>query len=201
MTTTSALTSRVSGGPEPRGASASILAHSVGWLTMESVSPAAFRDAMATIPAPISIVTAMDGEVPRGVTVSAFASLSLNPPMLMVAIDRQRPILSVITSAGRFGVNVLGGDQIDASKVFAASGADKFAHVSWTLSSGLPRLTASPGWIACELSEITDGGDHAILLGRAIDVDAVPGTALAYHQRRYVPYPAPDGTRGGTLNP
>lgn len=168
---------------------------------MDSVSPEAFRDAMATIPAPISIITAMDGDAPRGVTVSAFASLSLNPPMLMVAIDRQRPILDIIVAAGRFGVNVLGSHQIEASRVFARSGADKFAHIEWTLSAGLPRLTGSPGWIACELDEVINGGDHAILLGRAVEVGVGPGDAVAYHQRTYISYVPPDLDLSGTLSP
>lgn len=155
---------------------------------MNSVSPEAFREVMATIPAPVSVITAMDDQRPRGVTVSAFASLSLNPPMLMVAIDRNRPILGVIVATRRFGVNVLGSHQVGTSEVFARSGVDKFADLDWTLSSGLPRISGSPGWVACELDQVVNGGDHAILLGRAVEVAASEGDGLAYHRRRYVGY-------------
>lgn len=88
---------------------------------------ATFRDAMAGVCTAVSVVTAMDGERPHGTTVSAFASLSMAPPMVLVALDRGSELLALVRAEGRFGLNVLGADQASCAARFARKGQDKFA--------------------------------------------------------------------------
>src|ERR1700730_10967432 len=99
-----------------------------------------FRDLMAAVCAQVTIVTAAEGG-PFGTTVSAFASLSLRPPMVTVALDGGSRLLEPVLRTGRFGVNVLGHGQEEAARLFARRSVDRFAAVEWHYDHGLPRLS------------------------------------------------------------
>jgi flavin reductase (DIM6/NTAB) family NADH-FMN oxidoreductase RutF len=145
-----------------------------------------FRELMAGVCAPVTIVTAAADGVPYGTTVSAFASLSLRPPMVTVALDRGCRLLPRVTATGRFGVNVLGSTQDDVALEFARRGAtDRFAGVEWHLDHGLPRLAAAPGWLACDLSSVVPGGDHLLLLGTVTQARATAAAPLVYGHRTF----------------
>lgn len=145
----------------------------------------AFRDLMAGVCAPVTIVTATAEGLPHGTTVSAFASLSLRPPMVTVALDRGSRVLSHITATGRFGVNVLARTQDDLALGFARRGADRFAGVGWDFDHGLPRLDSTPGWLACEVAQAVDGGDHLLLLGLVTYARTIPAAPLVYGHRTF----------------
>ncbi|WP_329568415.1 flavin reductase family protein [Streptomyces sp. NBC_01361] len=130
----------------------------------DSVTFQAFRDAMATVASPVAVVTAMDGHRPHGTTVSAFASLSLTPPMVLTSLDNRSQLLTIIRRTGRFGLNILGAHQADLADVFARSGPDKFDGVTWSPSQELPRLPGSAAWIAAEVDDYVGAGDHTVLL-------------------------------------
>lgn len=116
-----------------------------------------FRTVMAAVCTPVSVITALDGDRPHGTTVSAFASLSLEPPMVLVALDLGSDLLALVRRTGRFGLNVLSAAQSGLAEVFARKGADKFAGVRWTDDGGLPRLDATAGWLACEVDTLVPG--------------------------------------------
>ena len=86
---------------------------------------------MAGICAPVTIVTTADGAGPHGATVSSFAALSLEPPLITVAFQRQSSLLQRILDAGRFGVNLLGHGQDELAVRFAQRGADRFGDTEW----------------------------------------------------------------------
>lgn len=144
-----------------------------------------FRDLMAGVCAPVTIVTATAEGLPYGTTVSAFASLSLRPPMVTVALDRGSECLSRITATGRFGVNVLARSQDDLALGFARRDTDRFAGVDWHFDHGLPRLDSAPGWLACEVSNVVEGGDHLLLLGTVIHARTTPAPPLVYGYRTF----------------
>jgi len=144
-----------------------------------------FRDVMAGVCTPVTVVTALDGDRPHGTTVSAFASLSLHPPMVLVALDRGSDLLSVVRVRGRFGVNILGHGQHDLALRFARKGLDKFDGVGWSLSSGAPRITGAPGWVACTVADLVDGGDHVVVLGHVVEADRADSPPLTYHRRTF----------------
>jgi flavin reductase (DIM6/NTAB) family NADH-FMN oxidoreductase RutF len=149
------------------------------------IAEQAFRDVMATICAPVTVVTVADGEAASGTTVSAFASLSLRPPMITAALDRSSRLLEPVLRAGRFGVNVLGHGQDDTARLFADRSVDRFAAVDWHYDHGLPRLSGAPGWLVCELAQAVDGGDHMLLLGRVLHTEARTAAPLVYGHRAF----------------
>lgn len=123
-----------------------------------------FRDLMAAVCTPVSVVTAVDGERPHGTTVSAFASLSIDPPMVLVALDRASALLALVREHRILGLNMLSSEQASLAAGFARKGDDKFADVDWTLRAGVPHITGSAGWLAGEVNELIDGGDHIVAL-------------------------------------
>jgi flavin reductase (DIM6/NTAB) family NADH-FMN oxidoreductase RutF len=143
-----------------------------------------FREVMAGVATPVTVVTAMSDGLPHGTTVSAFASLSMNPPMVLVSLDRGSELLSLIQESRRFGVNVLGSTQSALALAFARKGGvGKFSGVRWDADHDLPRLPQTPGWLACEVAALVDGGDHVIALGTVIAAETIDGRPLTYHSR------------------
>jgi flavin reductase (DIM6/NTAB) family NADH-FMN oxidoreductase RutF len=147
------------------------------------VAPQQFRDLMAGVCAPVTIVTTLAEGRSHGATVSAFASLSLDPPMVTAALDRRSSLLARILETRRFGVNVLGQAQDDLAVLFARRGADRFADVSWCLDHGLPRLLEAASWIACDLDKAVEGGDHVLLLGVVRHASRSDAAPLVYGHR------------------
>ncbi|WP_254393512.1 MULTISPECIES: flavin reductase family protein [Streptomyces] len=157
-----------------------------------------FREVMAGVCAPVTVVTATQGGTPHGATVSAFASLSLRPPMVSLALDRASGLLARVLATERFGVNVLGADQHETARTFARRTPDRFRALSWRYDHGLPRLTDAPGWLVCELTSVTEGGDHLLLLGTAVHADTSTAAPLVYGYRTFgthsafAPHPTPE---------
>lgn len=144
-----------------------------------------FRETMARVCAPVSVVTTIVGDCPHGSTVSAFASLSMTPPMVMLALAKESQLWSRIERTRRFGLNVLAEQHEEAAMAFARSGASKFDGVDWFLDDGVPRLPAVLGWVSCELASVHDGGDHVILLGTVRRTELTDGRPLTYYQREF----------------
>ncbi|MDF3313775.1 flavin reductase family protein [Rhodococcus sp. T2V] len=141
---------------------------------------------MAGVATPVSVITSMAGDSPYGTTVSAFASLSMTPPMVLVSLDRGSDLLAVVQNCGRFGVNVLGSHQAHIALGFARKGGTgKFADVVWDRDIDLPRLPGAPGWLACDVAALVDGGDHVIALGNVVAAEVTEGAPLTYHGRTF----------------
>ena len=143
----------------------------------------AFRDLMAAVPSPVTVITTTDGGVPAGATVSAFTSLSLSPKLVLVSLDNQSELLRRIRHTRRFGVNLLADGQGDVAMRFARSRDDRFSETSWDLQDGLPRLADVAAFIVCELAYELPAGDHTILAGLAIDATLSGVPALVYSDR------------------
>jgi flavin reductase (DIM6/NTAB) family NADH-FMN oxidoreductase RutF len=143
-----------------------------------------FREVMAGVATPVSVVTSMADGLPHGTTVSAFASLSMAPPMVLVSLDRGSDLLALVRESGRFGVNVLGSTQSALALAFARKGGTgKFSGVRWEVDHGLPRLPGAPGWLACDVAALVEGGDHVVALGTVVAAETLDGLPLTYHGR------------------
>lgn len=142
-----------------------------------------FRDAMAAVAAPVSIVTTHHDGAPLGTTVSAFASLSMEPPMMLASLDRRSKLLTAIRASGRFGLNVLATDHHPLVRAFSAREGDRFAGVDWTLEFEVPRLAGVLSWIGCEVDSLIAAGDHVIVIGVVREVINQVGSPLTYHLR------------------
>lgn len=151
----------------------------------ESGLAEAFVNAMATVCTPVAVVTAMDGARPHGTTVSAFASLSLDPPMVLASLAVRSELLTLLQPGGRFGLNVLGSGHAAAAAGFARKGDNKFDGIAWHESHGAPRLEDSPGWLACSVAQLVPAGDHVVVLGHVLQAASGPGAPLTYHLRAF----------------
>jgi flavin reductase (DIM6/NTAB) family NADH-FMN oxidoreductase RutF len=144
-----------------------------------------FRDLMAGVCAPVAIVTTADDGGAHGATVSSLASVSLRPPLISIALDRNSTLLARILDAGRFGVNVLGRAQDHVAVVFASRGVDRFHQVRWSMADGLPRVDGAVGWAACVLHQSVPAGDHVLLIGLVRDAASSPQPPLIYGHRTF----------------
>lgn len=157
---------------------------------------ATFREVMAGVATPVAVITALYDGLPHGTTVSAFASLSMDPPMVLVSLDRCSDLLARVQRTMRFGVNVLGAGQADLALAFARKGgAGKFDGIDWHTDTDLPRLPGAPGWLACDVSMLVDGGDHVIALGTVVAAECLDAPPLTYHARAFGTHAALEGAR------
>lgn len=144
-----------------------------------------FRDLMAGVCAPVTVITTADGDGPHGATVSSLASLSLRPALLSIALDRRSALLDRIRTTGRFGVNVLNSMQADIATTFATRDADRFGSTGWSTSDTLPRLDDVAGWAACDLAQTIEAGDHLLLIGAVMTAASTPRAPLVYAHRTF----------------
>jgi flavin reductase (DIM6/NTAB) family NADH-FMN oxidoreductase RutF len=140
---------------------------------------------MSRVCTPVSVVTAVVDGRPHGTTVSAFTSLSADPPMILVALDRRSRLLALVERTRRLGINVLGTEHVDLARRFAQKGADTFAGVGWTLDHGLPRFRSCPAWLACAVDSLVNGGDHVVVLARIEAAALDAAQPLTYHSREF----------------
>ncbi|MGI5237871.1 flavin reductase family protein [Dactylosporangium sp. CA-139066] len=143
------------------------------------------RDVLAQVAMPVAIVTALDraGNA-HGLTVGSLCSLSASPPLLLVCIDRRGHSGRHIVAADRFGVSVLAAEHEHLARAFAAHGSHSFGP-AFTFEDGLPAVRNALAWLACDRSEVVDGGDHHILIGRINAARHGLASPLMYHNRRY----------------
>jgi flavin reductase (DIM6/NTAB) family NADH-FMN oxidoreductase RutF len=138
----------------------------------------------------VSIVTTRAQGLVHGITASSFASLSLDPPLVLVCVGNRSRILPMIDRAGAFAVSVLASEQHAASRYFAAPGrepAPAFAGVDVELADGgLPLIRDALAQLTCRLHAAIVQGDHTIVVGRVLGASArADRRPLLYHRRRY----------------
>jgi flavin reductase (DIM6/NTAB) family NADH-FMN oxidoreductase RutF len=138
----------------------------------------AFRDTLSYFASGVCVVTAVaDGGAPAGVTISAFTSLSLDPPLVLFCLGKKTTNLEAYTRGGGFAVNILAEDQGEVSEIFASQNNDKFASIPFTGSeSGCPLLPACLARLECTLFATHDGGDHVIVVGKVDRVQKTEGS-------------------------
>ncbi|MDQ3871875.1 MAG: flavin reductase family protein [Chloroflexota bacterium] len=168
-----------------------------GTLRTPLVDPARYRQVLGRFVTGVTVVTtvsAAEGESqPWGTTVNSFTSVSLEPPLVLIAIGRERSIHPVIASTGLFAVNILDEGSQMLSDCFAGAPShlprSAFCNAEYRLgSSGMPILAAAIAHVECEVERVLEAGDHTIYLGRVVDLDTSEAHALPllYYRRRYL---------------
>lgn len=172
----------------------------VCWLmknVLYSIAPACdesvdFRRAMRHLVGGVSILTVGQGYDITGMTITSVASLSVEPPSLIVSINRSASSWPLLKRDGFFGVSILNADQIDLAERFAGkggvAGADRFVGAKWvTRVTGTPLLADALAAIDCAVEHIVERHSHAIVIARPLDIQLSQQTAaLAYWQGQYV---------------
>lgn len=154
------------------------------------IDPEAFRDALRLFPAGVTILTVKAGEKRHGLTVSAFASVSPEPPLISVMIDQRHRAYPLMETEGAvFAVSFLHQEQIELSNRFAwVKDEDRFASGNWTTAtSGAPVLRDALAWLDCTIYGRAAAGTHTIYIGEVQDsfVNAAPNPPLVYWNRGY----------------
>jgi len=155
---------------------------------MTAVSTDEFKDALKNFASGVTIVTTSDADGrPVGATVSSFASLSLEPPLIVVCLTRASRSAAAIRESGAFAVHFLGAGQTALARRFALDLAEKFEDVSYSRGpAGVPRLEDCPVRLECRLQSEHPEGDHVMFVGL---VEATWGTdqfePLVYSRRSF----------------
>jgi flavin reductase (DIM6/NTAB) family NADH-FMN oxidoreductase RutF len=147
---------------------------------------------MGQFPTGVTVVTALQGEVPQGITVNAISSVSLDPPLVAIALDRRRFIAPTLHGSRRYAVNVLAEGQEGLSDCFAGASVtpdrNAFCGAAWRPgTTGLPLLDGVIATLECAVVEIVSVGDHDLFIGRvdACSVDRPEAQPLLYYRRHY----------------
>lgn len=136
-----------------------------------SVTPAEFRAAMAEFASGITVVTGLDAGDPVGFVCQAFASVSLQPPLVMFCADRRSRSWPRIRRSGRFCVNVLSEHQAKLCEHFGSSNGRKFDGADWSVSPwGTPELPDVLMRVHADVAQVHAAGDHEVVIGRVLAV-------------------------------
>ena len=148
-----------------------------------SLGARAYRDLVGHFATGVTVIT-MAGEVPRGMTANSITSVSLDPQLLLVCVDKGATTHDPLLNAGAFAINILAADQRETSDFFALHGEDHeqalrtgdipdrmggFPHRSG--ATGSPILDGTLGWLDCRIWKNYDGGDHTIVVGEVVDME------------------------------
>jgi len=152
-----------------------------------------FRRVMGHFATGVSVVTTLDGRRPWGITVNALSSVSLEPPLVMIALDRRRQITPVVRAAGRYAVNILGESQQGLSDCFAGAPVtpdrDAFCGATWSAGeTGMPLIQGAIASLECNVVGIHPVGDHDLFIAEvvALSNDERHPMPLLYYRRRYL---------------
>jgi len=145
----------------------------------------AFRDALGRFATGVTVVTCATPEGPLGFTANSFASLSLDPPLILWSPAKASRRYTPFVEAGHFAIHVLGAEQGGIGAGFARDGA-AFAAVPWALNrEGVPVIDGTLARFECSRAALHDAGDHSIVVGRVLRASLREGEPLVFASGRY----------------
>jgi len=159
------------------------------------VAPDDFRRVLGHFATGVTIITTRDAEGrPTGLTVSAFCSVSLDPPQILVCIDHKSQSYPALRDGDRFAVNILSSGHESVSRRFATTRLDKFDEVAFTLGDlGVPLIDGALAQLECATVSAYVEGDHTIFVGRVERARVGSGEPLLYFRGRYERLPGSAG--------
>ena len=137
------------------------------------VTPDLFKQVMSNWASGVTIVTTNAGREPYGLTVSSFASVSLDPLLVLVCLDNRLSGLQYFNDSKPFGISILSESQQHISSLFAKKGTDRPADLYYTGKTGVPLLKGSLAVLECETVATYPGGDHTIYLGQVHSMEVL----------------------------
>jgi flavin reductase (DIM6/NTAB) family NADH-FMN oxidoreductase RutF len=151
-----------------------------------SVTETAYRDAVSRFLSGVTVITTCHGGEMQGITATAVASVTLQPPTLLVCLNRQSASCRTLIDSSLFAVNILQATQQELAQRFATKQPDKFAGVATTTGlSGVPLLTGALAHLECRVSAQNDVGTHRIFFGEVLNVAVAEGTPLGYFRGKF----------------
>jgi len=151
------------------------------------VSKDEFRAALGRFASGVTVVTTIgEDNKPVGITVSAFASVSLEPPLVLACVDRRASVHDSLRAGKHFAVNILSEDQEHLSRLFASKDQDRFSQAAYqTGITGAPHLDGAVASLECRVVHAYPGGDHTIIVGEVESTSITDHKPLAYHRGGY----------------
>ena len=151
-----------------------------------AVSPDAFRSALRRFASGVTIVTVAAGDELHGMTASSFASVSLDPPLVLVCLDKASRTLTLVSETKTFAVNVLRAAQQEVSRAFSRPGLKPFASVAHRAGrNGAPVLDDAIAVLECTTFRVFEAGDHEVVLGEVTAAATRAGDPLVYYDGAY----------------
>lgn len=151
-----------------------------------SLDPKVFRSAMGQFATGITVVSAYDGSEVHGMTANSFTSVSLDPPLVLVCVDKRNRTHTLLPEVGRFAVNILSENQEEISRYFAG---DRARPIPYTLTeqdrAKSPVFEGVLAWVDCTLWQTYEGGDHSIFVGEVQDLEVKGGRPLLFYSGAY----------------
>lgn len=146
-----------------------------------------FRQLLGRFATGVSVVTVRGpGGRPLGMTASSIASVSLSPPLLLVAVDRSNDMHDALQAAPHFAINILAADQEALSRRFADVDPNRFEGVGYRESrQGVPLLNDVLAHIECDMHEAVSAGDHTVFFGLVVGGDVTERVPLVYYRGGY----------------
>ena len=149
----------------------------------------ALRGALGRFPTGVTVMTAAGSEPgggPAGLTANSFASLSLDPPLILWSLRNDSPSLAAFETGARFAVNLLAEGQGDVSRRFASRIPDKFAEISYAPNEyGVPLLHGAAAWFECRTRSHQNAGDHVLFIAAVERYTATDQPPLVFHAGHY----------------
>ena len=151
------------------------------------IDAAHYRNVLGHFPTGVTIITGKHEDSPVGMAIGSFSSVSLEPPLVLFCPQKSSSSWPLIEASGAFCANILSSEQEDLCRVMASKSADKFEGVGWRPgASGSPVLNDVLGWIDCTIERVHDEGDHFVVIGRVLELDAAnEGLPLVFYRGGY----------------
>ena len=154
--------------------------------TPTTLDPALMKQVNRQFVTGVTVLTAMDGPTPRGLAVNAFASISLDPPTVMVCVQHTSSTHDCLFRAGHLAINILSTDQLDVVNRFAAKSDDKFAGLDWRPGPfGSPLLDRSSAQMEVEIRERLQASTHTVFICRVVEASVTGRAPMIYCAGRF----------------
>lgn len=161
-----------------------------------SIDRKTFRTVLGRFATGVTVVTTMQGSQRVGITVNAFTSLSLDPPLVLICIDRTSRVHDALLESGSFAVNFLAANQANISTCFASNSDRRYRDfggaTSHPVATGAPIIDGCLGYVDCKIVNTFPGGDHTIIIGHVEALDASDDAPLLYYRGQYATLSEPD---------
>ena len=146
------------------------------------------RQALGSFPTGVTVVSCLDKDNnPLGFTANSFTSVSLDPQLISICIDKESFNIDTFSITEHFAVSILSESQQSISTTFATPNEERFKDIDWrSEDTGSPIISNAVAWFDCKTEQVVDAGDHLILIGKIITFDSSPKTPLMYLRGNYV---------------
>jgi flavin reductase (DIM6/NTAB) family NADH-FMN oxidoreductase RutF len=152
---------------------------------------AELRQTLGSFATGVAVATTLEAPgTPKRFTANSDTSVSLDPPLVLVCVDKAASCYPAFAQAKHFGINILCEAQQHVSRTFASKSADKFAGLPWISGiTGSPIFPDSVAWLDCELHDRIEAGDHLIVIGKVLSFGHAPDKRpLGYHRGSYIAF-------------